>query len=57
MTGNRACITSFFNSLGIAGIRFDDSGETRFLTGNARTSVTVTSIHRERIIPRTRRTR
>jgi hypothetical protein len=44
-------ITSFFNFLGIAGIQFEDSGETRFLIGNARTGVTVTSLHRERILP------
>ncbi|MDR0601516.1 MAG: hypothetical protein LBG42_03975 [Treponema sp.] len=45
-------ITSFFNYLGIAGIQFTDSGETRFLIFNAGKSVTITAIRREKKIYR-----
>jgi hypothetical protein len=52
--GNKAdtLIASFFDYLGIAGIQYTDSGETRFLIGNARKSITITAIRRERIITR-----
>jgi hypothetical protein len=40
--------SSFFDYLGIDGIRFDDFGKTRFLIFNARRSITITSICREK---------
>jgi hypothetical protein len=52
MNKDSARITSFFDFLGIAGTQFDDSGETRFLIGNAGKSITITAIHREMITPR-----
>jgi hypothetical protein len=46
-TDRGAVIASFFDFLGIAGIRFTDSGETRFLIVNAGKNAAITSIHRE----------
>ena len=46
---NGAVIASFFDFLGIAGIQFADSGETRFLIFNTAKNIAITSIHREKI--------
>jgi hypothetical protein len=43
---------SFFDYLEIAGIQFTGSGKPRFLISNARKSVTITAIRRERISSR-----
>jgi hypothetical protein len=49
---DKTLTASFFDFLGIAGIQFTDSGETRFLIGNARKSITITAIRRDTIITR-----
>jgi hypothetical protein len=56
LTANGTCAdpartASFFDHVGIAGIEFDDSGGTRFLIFNARKSITITSVRRERTAP------
>ncbi|MDR1105785.1 MAG: hypothetical protein LBL44_05455, partial [Treponema sp.] len=48
MNSDHRIAASFFDYLEIAGIQFTDSGETRFLISNARKSVAITAIRRER---------